>query len=132
MRWRLLIKEFSPDLVYLEGEKNIIANALSRLKIQPNDSPDKPNDLFLEEYFAVDDDDKPPSSLPFTYKRISREQSKDNKFKKLIKSYPNCFKLKKFPVNSVVSYHIMPPWRNQDRNDHQAAFVMTLSNYNGS
>ena len=65
MRWRLLIEEFSPNLVYLEGEMNIIADALSRLEIEPNDSPDKPNDLFLAECYAVDDDDEPPSSLHY-------------------------------------------------------------------
>ena len=102
MRWRLLIEEFSPDLVYLQGEKNIVADALSRLDIDPDDSPDKPNDLYLAENFAVDDDDEPPTSLPFTYKSIMREQSKDNKLKKLIKSYPNRFKLKKFHGGGTV------------------------------
>ena len=46
--WRLLIQEFSPGLV----EKNIVVDALSRLKIEPNDSPDKPNDLFLGKMFC--------------------------------------------------------------------------------
>ena len=103
MRWRLLIEEFSPDLVYLQGEKNIVADALSRLDIDPDDSPDKPNDLYLAENFAVDDDDdEPPTSLPFTYKSIMREQIKDSKLKKLIKSYPNRFKLKKFHGGDTV------------------------------
>ena len=31
MRWRLLIEEFSPNLVYLKGEKNIVVDALNRL-----------------------------------------------------------------------------------------------------
>ena len=30
MRWRLLIEEYNPKLVYLEGNKNIVADALSR------------------------------------------------------------------------------------------------------
>ena len=82
MCWRLIIEELSSSLVYVEGEKNIVTDALSRLEIEPNDSPDKPNDLFLSECFAVDDNDDPPSILPFTYKSIRREQSKDNKLKK--------------------------------------------------
>ena len=28
MRWRLIIEEFSPELVYIQGEKNIVADAL--------------------------------------------------------------------------------------------------------
>lgn len=31
MRWRLLIEEFGPELIYIKGEKNIVAGALSRL-----------------------------------------------------------------------------------------------------
>ena len=84
------------ETVYLQGENNIVADALSRLDIDPDDSPDKPNDLYLAEYFAMDDDDEPPTSLPFMYKSIMREQIEDSKLKKLIKSYPNRFKLKKF------------------------------------
>ncbi len=33
MRWRLIIEEFSPELVYIQGERNIVADALSRLDI---------------------------------------------------------------------------------------------------
>ena len=31
MRWRLLLEEFSPEIVYIKGPKNMIADALSRL-----------------------------------------------------------------------------------------------------
>ena len=31
MRWRLLLKEFGPELVYIKGPNNIVANALSHL-----------------------------------------------------------------------------------------------------
>ena len=32
MRWRLMLKkEFSPELIYIKGSKNIVANALSHL-----------------------------------------------------------------------------------------------------
>ena len=31
MRWRLILEEFSPELVYIKGSKNIVADALSRL-----------------------------------------------------------------------------------------------------
>ena len=33
MRWRLIIEEFSPELIYIQGERNIVADALSRLDI---------------------------------------------------------------------------------------------------
>ena len=34
MRWRLLIEECGPELHYIKGENNVIANALSRLELK--------------------------------------------------------------------------------------------------
>ena len=33
MRWQLIIEAFSPELIYLKGETNIVADALSKLEI---------------------------------------------------------------------------------------------------
>ena len=35
MRWRLIVEEFNPELIYIKGQNNIIADALSRLDIKP-------------------------------------------------------------------------------------------------
>jgi transposase InsO family protein len=35
MRWRLFLEEYGPDIRYIKGDHNIIADALSRLDIQP-------------------------------------------------------------------------------------------------
>ena len=31
MRWRLVLEKFSPELIYIKGSKNIVADALSCL-----------------------------------------------------------------------------------------------------
>ena len=36
IRWRLIIEEYGPDLKYIEGPKNIVADALSRLGLKDN------------------------------------------------------------------------------------------------
>ena len=36
IRWRLIIEEYGPDLRYIEGPKNVVADALSRLGLQDN------------------------------------------------------------------------------------------------
>ena len=35
MRWRLICEECGPKLVCLKGEKNVVADALSRLHLEP-------------------------------------------------------------------------------------------------
>ena len=37
MGWRLLIKEFGPDLHYLPGKKNVVADCLSILEYEKDD-----------------------------------------------------------------------------------------------
>ena len=48
MRWRLYIEEFTPDLRYIKGERNAVADALSRLPLMDQDSEDaaKPQEKY--------------------------------------------------------------------------------------
>ena len=36
MRWKLIIEEYGPNIQYIEGPKNIVADALSRLELEVN------------------------------------------------------------------------------------------------
>jgi hypothetical protein len=51
MHWRLILKEFGPELRYIKGKRNIIADALSCLDIAPSHS-EKLN-AFIEEHYAA-------------------------------------------------------------------------------
>ena len=33
MRWRLILEEYGPEIIYIKGSTNIVADALSRLNI---------------------------------------------------------------------------------------------------
>ena len=35
MRWRLILEEYGPELIYSKGSTNIVADALSRLETEP-------------------------------------------------------------------------------------------------
>ena len=48
MRWRLFIEEYSPDLRYIKGEDNVVADALSRL-------PKELSNLVIDDTHHLDD-----------------------------------------------------------------------------
>ena len=108
MRWRLIIEEFSPELIYVKGQNNIIADALSRLNIdetspennsknntENNTNISKPSLNELAEHFALEDDDLPSDAFPVTYSNIMRQQQQDKKLLKLFKNSKN-LKFKEF------------------------------------
>ena len=67
MRWRLIIEEFGPKLLYIKGENNVVADALSRLALK-------------EEEFSLDAfafSAKDVKGFPLTYKYIYEAQQAD-------------------------------------------------------
>ena len=45
MRWRLILEEFGPELRYVKGEDNVVADALSRLEMTPNKISPQPEKM---------------------------------------------------------------------------------------
>ena len=41
LRWRLILEEYSPEIEYIKGEKNIVADPLSRLPLNGNQETTK-------------------------------------------------------------------------------------------
>ena len=74
MRWRLILEEFGPELIYIKGENNIVADALSRLDIQPTRVLDE---IQLAELYGLDDSDLPENAFPLNYKNIAKSQHDD-------------------------------------------------------
>ena len=68
MRWRLIIEEYGPKLTYIKGESNIIADALSRMRLSDQD--------FSAEAFAGEVGEELPT-FPLSYKRLAAEQAND-------------------------------------------------------
>ena len=93
MRWRMVLEEYDPELIYIKGTSNIVADALSRLDLLPDDvsSPvkkgsdasateprtDGPNDVTVQDLLAFNLDELPPDAYPLRYSLIMREQQKD-------------------------------------------------------
>jgi len=78
MRWRLFIEEYSPDLRYIKGEKNIVADAMSRLEMldTPMDKADF-TEALRAKFYGFEDDDLPDTAFPLSYALLGKAQSTD-------------------------------------------------------
>ncbi len=105
MRWRLVLEEYGPELRYIKGEDNIVADALSRLDLQ---EPVTKDEIFvfqhgysqysgerMAEIFAADDDDV-PSSYPLSNHQIHLEQQRDDALKDYIDKHSAAYRTEKY------------------------------------
>ena len=69
MHWRLILKEFGPELKYIKGENNVVADALSRLEMSDNQEI-----LTIPELYSYYDADLPGSAYPIFYHDIAKAQ----------------------------------------------------------
>ena len=84
LRWRLLIEEYNPKLVYLEGKKNVVADTLSRnsiiksVAITPTNF--KYTRLLNGHMFGldVDESDIDVDRFPLTFAKIFAAQQSDS------------------------------------------------------
>ncbi len=81
IRWRLILEEYGPELLYIKGEKNIVADALSRLNLMTLEEFQEqyhiePTSEAMSELFAGDEDDV-PDSYPLVYRKIYDGQQAD-------------------------------------------------------
>ena len=82
MRWRLILEEFGPELKYIKGENNVVADALSRLEMSDNQEI-----LNISELYGYDDENLPHSAYPICYYNISKAQETDAKLKQKLVSH---------------------------------------------
>jgi hypothetical protein len=86
MRWRLLIEEYGPELHYVKGEHNIVADALSRLNrtnTTPVDTPEL--NVFTNSVYALAKKDI-TEVYSLKYAHIEKAQQQDESLKKLVQS----------------------------------------------
>ena len=88
MRWRLFIEEYSPDLKYIKGTKNVVADALSRLAHTDADiSDDLEAFYFIMECLTKDKEDKvfDYDFHPLAYANLDKAQQADKDIKKILR-----------------------------------------------
>ena len=82
MRWRLILEEFGPELKYIKGENNVVADALYRLEMSDNQEI-----LNISELYGYDDADMPDSAYPIRYQDSAKSQKNDSKLNQKLVSH---------------------------------------------
>ena len=82
IRWRLLLEEIGPTLMHIKGEKNVIADALSRLDADFNETlPTEPTNDSMAYIFSTTKDIK-ETDFPLSPTLISKYQGLDKELKR--------------------------------------------------
>ena len=84
MRWRLLMQEYAPTLHYVKGEKNVVADALSRLDIEEDG-----DDSFAVLEEVMDMTPWRKFHQPITMRAIGKAQLRDKYVTKLQQQAPD-------------------------------------------
>ena len=74
IQWGLTLEEYSTKQIYIQGSKNIVADALSRLDVVDTPNPNQNNIESVNECYGLEDEN---ISHPTNYKNIMRNQQKD-------------------------------------------------------
>lgn len=82
MRWRLYIEEYSPELHYVKGEDNDVANALGGLPEE--EAPDQTEQLSMDLCAKLFGSEHDSHSNPLTYDEIAKQQQNDKKMKAIL------------------------------------------------
>ena len=86
MQWRLYIEEYSLELQYIKGEKNVVADTLSRLDM--DEKPSLHKALITEEmcldWYCYAKEEMTYDSHPLSFQHLEKSQNADKSLKKIL------------------------------------------------
>ena len=97
MRWRLILEEYGPELLYIKGTHNVVADALSRLNMDEGHGGELDALCFevMAELYAGEDDEF-PNEFPLSYRQLAHEQGRDEEIKRFLREKNKRFKTEVF------------------------------------
>jgi Integrase zinc binding domain len=97
MHWHLILEEYGPKLLYVKGEKNLVADALGRLPIATDNTDMDISDLYyLADHFGLEDSDLLDDIYPLHYQLIQKYQKTDKPLLKKFKQKAPNYHLQSF------------------------------------
>ena len=104
-QWRLLVEEFGPTFVHIKGERNVIADAISRLDADFSETlPTKPTNESMANVFLTTKDAK-ETDCPLSPILIAKYQGLDKILKQKCTSKTNDnFSMTKLEGVEVITY----------------------------
>jgi RNase H-like domain found in reverse transcriptase len=81
-RWRLIVEEYGPKIIYLEGKKNVVADFLSR---HPMAEKTVNEVKFFDSIFQLEDE----AIFPLSFDIISDHQTRDKALQEIATNNPN-------------------------------------------
>ena len=113
VRWRMLLEEFGPEVRHIKGEKNVVADALSRLDMEEvpseNDPAEDPPQK-LEYTFVTKEEMEEESEFPMKPRYIAKKQREDKEFWR--KAKDSKYEIKKIEGEELLCYNgkiFIPP-----------------------
>ena len=99
MRWRLILEEYNPDLRYIRGEHNIVADALSRLEmLEPHEQQtEQLCAIEIAELYASEEGIDFPEDFPISYNEIEHRQKEDAQIRNFLRTKPDVCKETVYP-----------------------------------
>ena len=106
VRWRMLLEEYGPTVQHIQGEKNIVADALSRLDLsqkQHDEIQDTKITTQLSYVNQTDINEVLEEVFPMSPKEIKSHQRKDARLMKSLEEHKE-YQLKKVEGQRLVTY----------------------------
>ena len=81
----MVLEEYSPELIYIKGPDNVVADALSRLDLLPK--PETTEIYHLDELLSFEPEEIPAECYPLKWAIIRKEQQKDRRLLTALQKY---------------------------------------------
>jgi transposase InsO family protein len=104
LRWRLILEEYGPILHYIKGERNIVADALTRVGIKNDPVRSTIPGIVQEEaqpIQGVEQDTDFPRDFPLSYREIRYRQQSDPFLRKILQDRDPRYVQQEFPFGDT-------------------------------